>query len=290
MNEYIYVGEGFYSKENAKVSVLDKGYLFGDGVFEGIRFYNSKIFRFDEHMKRLYDSAKVIMLNIPLGYDEFKELIKESVRRSGFVDGYLRVIVSRGEGDLGFDIRKCLNPCIVIIPAQLKLYPQESYDNGISLITVPTRRNLNESLSPRIKSLNYLNNIMAKIEATNHGFEEAIMLTNDGFVAECTADNIFHIKNGIIYTPATYHGALEGITRSLILEIAEKNKIKLVETTIVRYDLYTADEVFITGTAAEILPVINIDSRVIGSGKPGSMVSKLIEDFRKITRNEGEPV
>ncbi|OON98810.1 MAG: branched-chain-amino-acid transaminase [Epulopiscium sp. Nele67-Bin004] len=291
MSECIYVDGKFCSEENAKVSVFDHGYLYGDGVFEGIRFYNSRIFRFDKHMKRLYDSAKAILLTIPVDVNEFKEIIKESVRKSGFTDGYLRVIVSRGMGDLGLDPRKCPKPTIVVIPAKLKLYPQEAYDNGMSIITVPTRRSPSEVLNPRIKSLNYLNNILAKIEASNVGYDEAIMLNQDGGVAECTADNIFFIKDKVIYTPAISNGALKGITRDFVCEIAQKAGYEIKETNVSRYDIYTADELFITGTACEIMPVVKADGRSIGAeGKVGDITKQLLAKFTELVTVEGEPV
>ena len=291
MSESIYIDGKFYSEDNAKISVFDHGYLYGDGVFEGIRFYSSRIFRFDEHMTRLYDSAKAIWLTIPMDINEFKEVIKETVRKSGFTDGYLRVVVSRGHGDLGLDPRKCKVPTIVIIPAKLKLYPQEAYDNGMSIITVPTRRSPNEVLNPRIKSLNYLNNILAKIEAFNVGYDEAIMLNQDGFVAECTADNIFFIKNKVVYTPMTSHGALKGITRDFVCELTEKYGYKIEEVAVTRYDIYTADEVFITGTACEVMPIVTVDGRSIGCcGKVGEITKLLIKGFVELVNTEGELV
>lgn len=290
MSECIYVNGKFCSEENATVSVFDHGYLYGDGIFEGIRFYGSKIFRFDDHMRRLYDSAKAILLTIPMPMEEFKNIIKESVKKSGFTDGYLRVVVSRGKGDLGLDPRKCPTPSIVIIPAQLKLYPQSFYDNGMAIITIPTRRSPNEVLNPKIKSLNYLNNIMAKIEAFNVGFEEAIMLNQEGFVAECTADNIFYVRDKVLFTPASYYGALGGITRQAVIDIAKKLSYKVLETAVSRYDMYSADEVFITGTACEIMPVIKVDGREIGNGKVGENTIKFLDAFRELVKAEGEPV
>lgn len=290
MSDCIYVDGKYYSKEEAKISVFDHGYLYGDGVFEGIRFYNSKIFRFDEHMKRLYDSAKTILLEIPLEYNAFKTVIKETVKKSGFTDGYLRVVVSRGKGDLGLDPRRCPTPSVIVIPAQLKLYPEEAYNNGMSIITVPTRRAPSEVLNPRVKSLNYLNNIMAKIEAFNVGYDEAIMLNQEGFVSECTADNVFYIKDKVIYTPATHYGSLKGITRDFTIELGEKLGYKVVEGAVTRLDLYTSDEMFITGTACEVMPVVKMDGRVIGNGKPGEITLKLISKFRELVKTEGESI
>lgn len=291
MSESIYIDGKFYSEDDAKISVFDHGYLYGDGVFEGIRFYSSRIFRFDKHMNRLYDSAKAILLTIPMAKNDFKEVIKECVRKTGFTDGYLRVIVSRGIGDLGLDPRKCPKPTVVVIPAKLKLYPQECYDNGMSIITVATRRSPNEVLNPRIKSLNYLNNILAKIEAFNVGYDEAIMLNQDGFVSECTADNIFCIKDKVIYTPVCSHGALKGITRDFVCELAEKAGYKTKEIAMTRYDIYTSDEVFITGTACEVMPIVKVDGREIGSsGNVGEITKVLIKEFTKMVNIEGEPV
>lgn len=288
MSEFIYVDGNFYSEENAKVSVFDHGYLYGDGIFEGIRFYSSRIFRFDEHMRRLYDSAKAILLDIGIGVDEFKDIVKESVSKSGYSDGYIRVVVSRGKGDLGLDPRKCPKPTIVVIPAKLKLYPQECYDNGMSIITVPTRRSPSEVLNPRIKSLNYLNNILAKMEASNLGYDEAIMLNQEGFVSECSADNIFYIRDKVIYTPASHVGALKGVTKDFVFELAAKLGYEIKEAVVTRYDIYTSEEVFMTGTACEVMPIVKVDSRVIGDGKVGSMTKSLIELFTKLVNEEGE--
>lgn len=286
----IYVNGEFYSEEDAKVSVFDHGFLYGDGIFEGIRFYNYKIFRFEEHMERLYKSAKAIALEVPLEISEFSEKIKEAVRCSKLSDGYIRVIVSRGAGDLGLDARKCKEPGVVIIPSSLKMYPQEMYDEGISIVTAATRRNGNEMTSPRVKSLNYLNNVMAKLEAAQADSLEALMLSQEGYVVECTGDNIFHVSQGTLYTPATFHGVLDGITRAVIIEIAKRLGIPVVEGTVTRYDLYTADECFLTGTGAEAIPVVKIDNRVLGSGKPGEMTLKLINEFRKTVEGEGDDV
>ncbi len=290
MSECIYIDGSFYSEENAKVSVFDHGYLYGDGVFEGVRFYNSRIFRFDEHIRRLYDSAKAILLDIGLDIDKLKDIVKESVRRSGFSDGYIRIVVSRGIGDLGLDPRKCPNPTIVVIPAKLKLYPQECYDNGMSIITVPTRRSPSEVLNPRIKSLNYLNNILAKIEAGNVGYDEAIMLNQEGYVSECTADNIFYVRDGVIFTPISHIGALKGVTKDFVFELAAKLGYDIRENVATRYDIYTADETFITGTACEVMPIVKVDGREIGNGKVGKMTKSLLELFTKLVNEEGEPV
>lgn len=288
--ECIYIDGNFYPRDSASISVFDHGFLYGDGIFEGIRFYNYRIFKLEDHLERLYKSAKAIWLKIPVRIEEFSKIVIESVSRSELSDGYIRVIVSRGAGDLGLDPRKCPKPSIVVIPSRLKMYPQELYENGISLITVPTRRNINEGLNPKIKSLNYLNNIMAKIEAVQVGFEEAIMLTNEGYVAECTGDNIFYVSGGKLRTPPTFHGALDGITREVVIELAKKKGVEIAKSTTTRYDLYTADECFLTGTGAEIIPVVNIDGREIGNGKPGEITLSLITDFRTLVSSTGVSV
>lgn len=287
MSDSIYIDGAFYSKETAAVSVFDHGFLYGDGVFEGIRFYKKRIFRLTEHIERLYKSAHAIFLTIPATPEELTKIVVESAKRSKLEDGYIRLVISRGKGDLGLDPRKCPKPSIIVIPSLLKMYPPEMYENGISLITVPTRRNINEAVNPRIKSLNYMNNIIAKVEAAQLGFEEAIMLTNDGYVAECTGDNLFYVSGGTLYTPPSYHGALKGITRDVVIALAEKKGIAVKEITTTRYDLYTADECFLTGTGAEVVPVVQIDARRIGSGKPGTMTVSLIRDFRALVGTDG---
>ncbi|MBI4977867.1 MAG: branched-chain-amino-acid transaminase [Spirochaetes bacterium] len=290
MSASIYIDGKYFEPANATVSVFDHGFLYGDGVFEGIRFYNKRIFKLNEHIQRLFNSAKVIMLEVPLTADALSAAVVTTVKNSGLADGYIRLIVSRGTGDLGLDPRKCKKASIVIIPSELKMYPKELYDNGISLITVPTRRNINESLNPRIKSLNYLNNILAKIEAVQLGYEEAILLNHDGYVAECTGDNIFYVTGGVLYTPASHYGALKGITRDVIIDLAKEQHITVVEAATTRYDLYTADECFLTGTGAEVIPVAKIDARVIGTGGPGGMTRKLIDAFKKLVAREGVAV
>ncbi|HGE70260.1 TPA: branched-chain-amino-acid transaminase, partial [Candidatus Poribacteria bacterium] len=251
MGLVIYLNGEYVQKEEAKVSVFDHGLLYGDGVFEGIRSYNGRVFRLDEHLQRLYDSAKVIRLTIPLSPEEMKEKILETLRRNGLRDAYIRVVVTRGPGDLGLDPDKCCKEGFVfIITDKIVLYDDEYYKNGLSVITVPTRRNVPEALNPRIKSLNYLNNIMAKIEAKNSNVIEAIMLNSDGYVVECTGDNIFIVKNGALYTPPTYIGALEGITRDAVMELARNMGIKVEERIFNRYEVFVADECFLTGTAA----------------------------------------
>lgn len=284
----IYLNGKFVPEEEAKVSVFDHGYLYGDGVFEGIRAYYNSVFRLRDHIARLYDSAKAINLEIPISKEEMTEVVLETCRQNDVKDGYIRLVVSRGVGDLGLDPRKCPKPTIVCIASSITLYPEEMYENGLSVITVPTRRNGPEGVNPRIKSLNYLNNIMAKIEANIAGVPEAIMLNQEGFVAECTGDNVFLIKNGVLKTPAIHLGILEGVTRNEVIKLAEKRGIPVQETTFTRYDLFVADEVFLTGTAAELIPVIKIDDRVIADGKPGPIFAQLLGDFRELVKQPEE--
>lgn len=286
----IYLDGQFVPEEEAKVSVFDHGFLYGDGVFEGTRAYNGRIFSFDEHIDRLYNSAKVLMLDIPLSKEEMKEAHLETLRRNNFTDCYIRTIVSRGKGDLGLDPRKCPRATVLIIASQIQLYPEEFYENGLKMVTVATRRNVSEALNPMIKSLNYLNNIMAKIEANMAGVPEAVMLNHDGYVAECTGDNIFIVKNGEIITPPVYMGALNGITRKALMSLAEANRYTVKEQPLTRYCLYTADECFLTGTAAEVVPVVEIDGRPIGDGKPGRITKDLIKLFRAMVKISGTPI
>ncbi|MBU1862660.1 MAG: branched-chain-amino-acid transaminase [Candidatus Omnitrophica bacterium] len=283
----IYIDGTWYSKEDAKISVFDHGFLYGDGVFEGIRSYDRLVFRFKEHLDRLYESAHTIMLDIPLTKKEMTAAVLTTLKMNKLKDAYVRLIVSRGRGDLGLDPKKCQKASIVIIADKIALYPKELYRTGLELITVPTMRNIPNALSPAIKSLNYLNNIMAKIEAGMGGYDEAIMLNHNGIVAECTGDNIFIIKNKSLHTPPSYVGALKGITRDAIIELAKKHTIACQESILTRHDLYNADEVFLTGTAAEVIPVIKIDERQIGTGKPGSCTTKLMKLFKQLTATDG---
>ena len=277
----IYIDGKYYDKADAKVSVFDHGLLYGDGIFEGIRIYNGKVFRLKEHIERFYESAKAIILEILMTKEEMKAAVEDAVKVNERKDGYIRLMVTRGEGSLGLDPASCKKATVIIIVSDIQLYPKEYYEKGIALVTVTSRRIPSECLDPRIKSLNYLNNIMAKLEAKQAGCLEAVMLNTQGFVAECTADNIFIVKEGRLLTPSVYHGALEGITRQTVMEIAEKIGIKSEETTLAPYDLYTADECFLTGTGAEIVPVVKIDGRVIGSGVPGKITKMLVENFKK---------
>ncbi|MEW6191894.1 MAG: branched-chain-amino-acid transaminase, partial [Bacillota bacterium] len=264
--------------------------LYGDGVFEGIRAYHGRVFKLKEHLQRLYESAKSIMLSIPLSQEEMQQVVLETCRRNNIRDGYIRLVVTRGKGDLGLDPQKCPRPTVFCIADSIQLYPPEFYEKGLEVITVPTRRNVPEALSPRIKSLNYLNNILAKIEAGLIGVQEAIMLTHDGFVAEATGDNIFIIKEGTLITPPPHLGILKGITRDAVMELARAKGITVLERVFTRHDVFTADECFLTGTAAEIIPVVKVDGRIIGEGRPGPVTCDLIQAFRELTRVDGPEI
>ncbi|MCX7917199.1 MAG: branched-chain-amino-acid transaminase [bacterium] len=290
MGLIIYLDGKFVDESEAKISIFDHGLLYGDGVFEGLRSYNGKIFKLDEHLIRLYKSAKAISLEIPLKFDEMKNAVIETVRKNNLRDSYIRIVVTRGVGDLGLDPRKCKKPTIFIIASKIQLYPESIYEKGIDIVTVPTRRNLSESLNPSIKSLNYLNNILAKIEANNAGASEGLILNQFGYVSECTGENIFIIKENFLITPPIYAGALEGITRRVVMDIGENIGLKVIEENITRYDIYTCDECFLTGTAAEIVPVVIVDNRIIGDGKPGKLTLKIRKEFHLITEIEGTPV
>ncbi len=280
----------FVPKEKAVVSVFDHGLLYGDGVFEGIRSYNGRIFKLDEHVDRLYDSAKALTLSIPVSKEKMKAEIILSVKKNKLKDAYIRVVVTRGPGDLGLNPTKCPKAFYFIIAASISLYPAKFYKQGLPVIITSTRRNTPDALSPRVKSLNYLNNILGKLEANNYGVLEAVMLNREGYVAECTADNIFMVSKGVLYTPPTYVGALDGITRAMVVELAAGMSIKVKEVPFTACDLYVAEEVFLTGTAAEIMPIINIDARKIGTGKPGPLTVALLEKYKQITRTEGTEV
>lgn len=284
----IYINGKFYEKEEAKISVFDHGLLYGDGVFEGIRSYHRLVFKLKEHIDRLFESAHSIMLEIPFNKDKMIKAVIATLKANNLSDAYIRLVVTRGEGDLGLDPRRCIGRATVIIIAdKIKLYPERFYKQGLSIITVPTVRNLPEALNPQIKSLNYLNNILAKIEATNAGYEEAIMLDVLGYVAECTGDNIFIVKQKHLYTPPQCMGSLRGITRDAVLEIARKNRISVHEHVLTRHEVYICDECFLTGTAAELIPVVKVDGRLIGTGKPGKLTLSLMRKFKELTRKEG---
>ena len=283
---FVYLNGQFVPKQQAKVSVFDHGFLYGDGAFEGIRSYNRVVFKLEEHIDRLYETTHTLMIKIPFTKKEMIKAVVETLKRNNLRDAYIRVIVTRGEGDLGLDPRKCFgHPGIVIIADKITLYSDELYKKGMEIITVATQRNHQEALNPRLKSLNYLNNILAKIEANTSGYSEAIMLDTQGFVAECTGDNIFIIKKGTLSTPS--QGRLRGITRDAVLGLAEKSKWKTFEGQITRHDVYNADECFLTGTAAEIIPVVKVDGRQINDGKPGLVTQKMMKLFRDLTKKDG---
>lgn len=283
----VYLNGKFYNKEDAKISIFDHGLLYGDGVFEGIRSYDGLVFKLKEHIDRLYNSARAISLNISLSRSQLIKEVIRTLKKNRLKNAYIRLVITRGCGDLGLDPRKCKRGVIFIISDKIKLYPQKFYERGLSITTAKTKRNLPQALNPRIKSLNYLNNILAKIDAIDAGVEEAIMLTYDGYVAECTGDNIFMIKKNRLITPPCKIGALEGITRDTVIGIAKKNKILFLEKKIRLTDLYKADECFLTGTAAEIIPVVKIDKKKIGTGRPSPITRLLTEEFHKLTKRTG---
>jgi len=283
----IYIDGQFYDKENAKISVFDHGLLYGDGVFEGIRFYNGRVFRLEEHIRRLFDSAKAICLDVGLAQDEISAAVVETIRQNGLRDGYVRLVVTRGCGDLGLNPSLCPKATVFIIASKITLYSPDKYENGLHVITCATRRIAHGALSPMVKSLNYLNNVMAKIEAQQAGAGEGLMLNEQGYVAECTGDNVFIVKNGEIFTPPISSGALAGVTRAVVLEMAESLGIRVLQPEMTRYDIYTADECFLTGTAAEVIPVVRLDNRVIGDGLPGAVTRRLIERFHELTAATG---
>jgi branched-chain amino acid aminotransferase len=286
----VYIDGNYFPEQEAKISVFDHGLLYGDGVFEGIRAYNGRVFRLEEHIDRLYDSAKALWLKIPISPEEMTKAVVETLRRNNLRDGYVRLVVTRGPGNLGLSPLRCPKASVIIIAATLELYPEKAYKEGLKLITAPTQRMSPAALSPAVKSLNYLNNIMAKVEGLLAGAEEVIMLNGEGYVAECSGDNVFVIKKGKMFTPPVYAGGLGGITRLAVFELAEQLGIKLIETQLMRYDLFVADEIFLTGTGAEIVPAVELDGRVIGDGKPGQWTWKFIEAYRNLTQTTGTPI
>ncbi|MFD1137657.1 branched-chain-amino-acid transaminase [Paenibacillus urinalis] len=288
--QWIYLDGQYVTKENAKVSVFDHGFLYGDGIFEGIRIYNGNIFKCKEHLDRLYDSAKSIMLDIPLSYDEMREAMAETIRRNEMRNGYIRLVVSRGYGNLGIDPLRCEKASVVIIVEELSIYPEEAYLKGLRTISVSQRRNIPDALNPKIKSLNYLNNVLVKIQSNHAGVGEAIMLNSQGYVTEGSSDNIFIVKNGVLITPPCYLGALEGITRNAIIELADKIGLPFKEQPFTLHDVYVADEVFFTGTAAEVIAAYEVDGRTIGAGVAGPITLKLLEEFRQIVDKDGYKV
>ena len=286
----IHIDGKYYDERNARISVFDHGLLYGDGIFEGIRAYNGRVFKLKEHIDRLFCSAKSILLNIPMAPADLMTATIETCRRNRIRDGYIRLVVTRGVGTLGLNPRGCKNPSVVIIAGKIQLYPPELYQRGMEIVTVPTTRNLHSALNPAIKSLNYLNNILAKIEANIAGCEEAIMLNAEGFVAECTGDNLFIVKDGHLLTPPLAAGALYGITRRVVMDLAGQCGVEVHEMNLTRHDLFNADECFVTGSAAELMPVVKIDGRVIGAGTPGPLTGNLTTQYRALTKASGEPI
>jgi len=285
----IYIDGKYLPRDEARISVFDHGFLYGDGVFEGIRAYNGRVFRLQEHLDRLYDSARTIDLTVPVSKEEMAEIILETLRRNKLKDGYIRPLVSRGVGDLGLDPRKCPKASVIVIAVEWGAMYGDLYEKGLKAITVSVRRNPADALPPNVKSLNYLNNILAKIEANYKGGDEAIFFDTNGYIAEGSGDNIFVVKNGVIFTPPTLNN-LRGITRAVVLELAKSHGITLVEQNLGYYDMYSADEVFVTGTAAEVAPIVLIDGRSIGSGRPGPVTRQLMAAFKTVTETEGTPI
>jgi branched-chain amino acid aminotransferase len=286
----VWINGKLYPEKNAKISVFDHGLLYGDGVFEGIRAYNGRVFLLDEHLDRLWDSAKAIALTIPMSREEMIDAVLEACRANRVKDGYIRLVVTRGVGTLGLNPYVCKSPQVIIIAGTIQLYPPELYKQGMSVVTVGTHRNLPEAVNPRIKSLNYLNNVLAKIEAVNAGVMECILLNAQGYVAEASGDNVFIVKGRTLITPPTWCGALRGITRDAVMRLAPPLGYEVCEDVLTRYDLYTADEVFLTGTAAEIIAVTTVDRRPIGEGRPGPITRRLAQEFAAYARSTGTPI
>jgi len=283
----VFLNGRLVEREDAKITVFDHGLLYGDGVFEGIRSYGGQVFKLKEHLDRLFDSARAIELTIPMNKKALTDAIIKTLKSNKLKDAYIRLVVTRGTGDLGLDPRKCKHPTVFIITDKIVLYPEEYYENGLEIVIVNTRRNIKKALNPQIKSLNYLNNILAKIEAVKANVEESIMLSSDGYVTECTGDNIFIVKDNVLITPAPDVGVLRGVTRLAVIGLAKKDKIAVDEKMISPKDLYAADECFLTGTAAEIVPVTKIDGKTIGTGRPGKVTLKLLAGFRELTKVDG---
>jgi branched-chain amino acid aminotransferase len=286
----IYIDGKYYDEKTAKISVFDHGLLYGDGIFEGIRAYNGRVFKLKEHIDRLFYSAKAILLKVPKSPGEITGAVIETCRRNRIRDGYIRLLVTRGMGTLGLNPTRCKNPSVIVIADRIQLYPKELYEEGMEIVTAATTRNLHSAVNPAIKSLNYLNNILAKIEANNAGCEEAILLNAEGYVAECTGDNVFIVKGGQLFTPPLSAGALYGITRGVVMDLAREDGLTATEPNLTRYDLFNADECFLSGTGAELIPVVKIDGRVIGTGKPGPVTRRLVEQFRSLTKSSGESI
>jgi len=286
----IYLDGEYVDKSDAKISVFDHGLLYGDGVFEGIRIYNDRVFKLAEHLKRLYDGAKVLMMDVPIEKDELREAVLETVRRNKLSDGYIRLVVTRGVGDLGLNPIKCPKSSIFIVADTIKIYPDEIYKKGMKVITVSTRRNHIEALNPRIKSLNYLNNIMATLEVNRTDAQEGLMLNTDGYVTECIVDNLFIVEEGIIVTPPTSSGALKGVTRDTVIDLAREAGYGVEEKKLTLHEVYICDESFLTGTAAEIAPVTTVDERMISDGNPGPITVDLMKRFKKYANDSGVEV
>lgn len=286
----IFINGKYFTEKTATVSVFDHGLLYGDGIFEGIRAYNGRVFKLKEHIERLYHSAKALLLEIPMTPEAMMKAVVDTCRKNRLRDCYIRLLVTRGPGSLGLNPKRCNNPQVIIIADKIQLYPPVMYTRGLDIVTVPTTRNLTNAVNPAIKSLNYLNNILAKIEANNAGVEEAVMLNAQGFVAECTGDNIFIIKGDELLTPPLSAGALYGITRGVVMELGRAAGLRVREADLTRYDLFIADECFLTGTGAELIPAVKIDGRVIGDGKPGKVTKQLVRAYRDLTQTTGEPI
>lgn len=283
----IFLNEQLVDRSEAKISVFDHGLLYGDGIFEGIRLYDGCIFKLEEHLERLEYSAKAIMLDLPWSREEISAAVCETCRANGLQDGYIRLVVTRGVGSLGLSIKNCDTPQLIVIADKIQLYPEEFYEKGLEIITVPTRRISPAALPPTVKSLNYLNNILAKIEAQHLGYHEAIMLNDQGYVAECTGDNVFVVHKGELVTPSASAGALKGITRDTVLEIADELGVPWRESNLTRYDIWVSEELFLSGTAAEIIPIVKVDARPIGNGEPGEVTAQFLEQFRQRVAREG---
>lgn len=286
----IYIDGTLYPKDQAKISVFDHGLLYGDGIFEGIRFYSGRVFMLDEHLQRLEHSARAIALQLPIPLPEIRQAVLHTIRANNLRDGYVRLVVTRGCGDLGLSPLLCPKASLIIIASTITLYPPEKYERGLEVVTCSTRRIPHGALSPMIKSLNYLNNVLAKFEALKAGAGEGLMLNEQGYVAECTGDNIFIVRNGTLLTPSIASGALAGITRAAVLQIAARIGLPAHETQLTRYDIFTADECFLTGTAAEVIPVVRLDHRPIGPGTPGPVTRRLIQEFHSLTQTTGTPI
>jgi branched-chain amino acid aminotransferase len=286
----IYLDGKIVPESEAKISVFDHGLLYGDGVFEGIRFYNGRVFRLTEHLRRLYESSRSILLNVPLTFEEMEKATLDTIAANNLRDGYIRLVVTRGVGPLGLNPYQCPKASVFIIASSISLYPAEKYEHGLTMVTCATRRPSSAALSPQVKSLNYLNNIMAKVEAIQGGGEEGVMLNEQGFVAECTGDNVFLVKRGKITTPPIAAGGLDGITRQAVMELLADAGTPVAEVNMTRHDIFTADECFLTGTAAEVIPAVQLDRRPIGDGKPGALTRKLMEKFKTLVNSTGTPV